>query len=69
MFETPNLDGLSIDADDLDKAAEVLETLARYARRKAKAMRARLSGDVNTALRHEATMERLYETLPEWARW
>lgn len=69
MFDCPNLDGLSIDPADYDQVADVLRRLALYAERKAHAMRARLAGDVNEALRFERMNDAAYEQLPQWARW
>lgn len=65
----PNLDGLSIDPAELDTAADVFDRLASYARTKAKAMRHRSKGDINTATKFEDSCEQLYKSLPEWARW
>lgn len=47
----------------------VLKILEQYALRKAEAMSARISGRSDLALVLEAKAERLYEKLPEWARW
>ena len=69
LFESPNLDCLSIDPDDLREAANVLHALAQYARRKAEAMEHRLAGNVNVALILEAQLDAQYRKLPEWARW
>lgn len=65
----PNLDGLSIDPNDLDKAARVLRILSRYATLKAQAMRARSVGMIPQALDLERDLESLYQRLPQWARW
>lgn len=69
MFDVPNLDGLSVDPADLDKAAKVFKLLRKYAKCKAAAMRQRLIGNINEALRHEHNCEVVYNDLPEWARW
>jgi hypothetical protein len=65
----PNLDGLSINPTDLDTSGDVFDRLAAYARNKANAMRYRLAGDIPNALKVEKTLEMLYKSLPEWARW
>jgi hypothetical protein len=69
LFESPNLDDLSVDPADLDEAARVLRALSVYAEHKASAMRLRMSGDVRTATDTEAVCDYLYHRLPEWARW
>ena len=43
--------------------------LAHYAYNKATAMRCRLKGDITAALMYEAICERIYNNLPEYARW
>jgi hypothetical protein len=69
LFDAPNLDGLSIDPADLDRAADVFRLLASYAQAKAQAMRLRLAGDVNQAVAMERYCDAEYKRLPEWARW
>ncbi len=69
LFEAPNLDALTICPQEMDDAQEVLTTLAEYARMKAQAMRQRMRGNIEGALIHEATCERIYALLPQWARW
>jgi hypothetical protein len=69
LFDVPNLDDLSIDPADYDRAAQVFDALARYASLKASAMRTRLAGRINPALRMEERLEEIYASLPEWARW
>jgi hypothetical protein len=68
-FEVPNLDGLATDPEELREVAWAFELLAKYARWKAAALRQRLEGDVERAMRNERRLEHLYQELPEWARW
>ncbi len=69
LFETPNLDGLTIDPFVLKEAAAVLRTLSLYAAEKADAMQHRLNGNISLALVLEERLEERYAVLPEWARW
>ena len=62
-----NLDGLA--PDELLEAAEALTVLAAYAKTKARAMQDRASGAIAAALAQEGKCERLYGSLPDWARW
>jgi hypothetical protein len=68
-FEVPNLDGLTTDPEELREVARAFDLLAKYASWKAAAMRQRLEGDVERAMRNERYLEGLYQELPEWARW
>lgn len=68
MFDPPNLDGID-NPKELEAIAQVLHTLAFYARKKATAIRTRLSGEINIALKSEKNCDRLYNKLPQWARW
>ena len=43
--------------------------LANYAANKATAMRCRLEGNIQTALKYEQICDRIYNELPEWAKW
>lgn len=43
--------------------------LACYASNKAVAMGCRLRGDISTALMYEGICDRIYDRLPEFARW
>lgn len=43
--------------------------LGCYASNKATAMRERLAGRINSALMYEGICERIYDSLPEYARW
>lgn len=56
-------------AEELRKARAALDTAIKYAVYKAAAMRHRLKGMVNNALKCEAQCERLYHELPETLRW
>lgn len=48
---------------------EATNRLADYARHKCVAMAARAHGKIQLALRREALCDRLYQELPEYARW
>lgn len=69
MFDPINLDALSIDPADLDNAAIVFDKLRQYASNKATAMRYRMAGEIGPAMHRERLCERIYNELPEWARW
>jgi hypothetical protein len=43
--------------------------LGNYASNKATAMRCRLDGKINEALMYEGICERIYNELPEYAKW
>lgn len=47
----------------------VTKDLGNYAANKATAMQCRLRGDINAALMYEGICERIYNDLPEYARW
>ncbi len=67
MFDIPNMDAF-IDPADLDAIAnnaEAPESIRMYATEKAIAMRARLDGDINTALQHEKNCDQIYDNLTE----
>ena len=65
-----NLDCLDVeDLDAYSRDASNAEPLRGYAAIKARAMRARLAGDVQIALRLESACDRLYQTLPESLKW
>jgi len=68
-FEAINLDDATTDPKELDAFGQVLRSLAEYADRKAGAMRCRKAGNVEEALRLEASCERRYAALPAWAKW
>jgi hypothetical protein len=69
LFDVPNLDKLSTDPEDYDRAALVLRVLSHYAEQKASALRRRTAGAPSKALAAEKVMELLYNDLPDWARW
>jgi len=54
---------------DTEKALEVLHALHTYATNCAQAVRHRIKGDVDQALRFEARCEMIYRDLPPYARW
>lgn len=70
-----NLD-CEVDPAELNKlrvellaAAETFNQLARYAELKEVAMTMRRKGDIVRAAYYENNCEKIYEALPEWARW
>ncbi len=67
QFDSPNLDNQPV--GDLRQVADVLQLLADYAAAKAQAMDNRLAGHITTAVKIENHCDRLYRTLPRWARW
>jgi hypothetical protein len=69
LFDTINLDDMSVDPTDYDIAAKTLELLAYYAKMKACAMRHRLEGRIGSALAAERLCDSRYAQLPEWAKW
>lgn len=69
MFDTINLDGLTLDPDTLEQVADTLSKLSVYAKLKAKAIRARRAGHVQTALTQERKADAVYVVLPDWAKW
>lgn len=46
-----------------------MKDLVCYARNKEMAMRCRLRGEIQTALRYEEICDRIYSELPDWAKW
>lgn len=62
-----NLDNMSM--EELGEFADVVSTLSQYAHMKRMAMRDRNDGRINDAIRAEAHLERLYQTLPDHWRW
>lgn len=73
MTEPINLDGFMDTLDLLKTVSNVKGRGARlyrhYARYKVNAMRARLNGDIDYALKQEQTCERIYNRLPAKLRW
>ena len=55
--------------EDAEKALDVLHLLHTYSTNCAQAVRHRLKGDVDQALRFEARCEMIYRDLPPYARW
>lgn len=66
-MEGMNLD--TMDAHDLRGAGAAFSLLSQYAFTKANAVQAREDGRITEALRAEEACDRLYQALPEWARW
>jgi hypothetical protein len=56
-------------ANKLKKRAEELMLLASYAEGKANAMRCRLKGNIEHAIRFEGACEHVYKRLPAKLRW
>lgn len=65
----PNLDCFSIDPDDFEGAADLFVQYATYCRLKGRAMRARLEGSIIGAEALERMLARIYDELPDWAKW
>ena len=63
----PNLDALDV-ADVIELQAGFRD-LERYCDNRARAMHARLNGNIGNALAYEGQCETLYKHLPTWARW
>ena len=49
--------------------ADAVKALCKYARNLAVARASRLHGDIQTALLHEGSCDRIYNSLPDYARW
>lgn len=69
LFETPNIDCMSINPADVAALGRVFTTLARYCKCKSRAMRYRLAGHIEIALEFERQCQLLYESLPQEFRW
>jgi hypothetical protein len=52
-----------------DGSYQAVVDLACYASNKATAMSCRLRGDINSAMMYEGIADRIYDGLPEIARW
>jgi len=50
-------------------SVRAIRWLRSYARELQTARACRLRGEMSTALHYEENMERIYTTLPAWARW
>lgn len=61
--------GREVGAIGLPSPVSATVDLAHYAQLKATAMQCRLRGEIPRALTYEGLCEKLYESLPEWARW
>jgi hypothetical protein len=68
-FDVPNIDDASIDPADYDALTYTLSLLKQCTMYKAQAMRYRLCGFIEGAIRIEAHLERAYKQLPTWAKW
>jgi len=64
-----NLDDMSTDPDAFFILGHNLYQLSHYANLKGEAMKVRLAGKIETALKLEKEMEEIYEGLADWARW
>lgn len=65
----PNLDGFAMDEDDFNEAAKVFEMYGQYLRHKAHSAMLRKHGDIADATSIEARGQKIYDRLPDWARW
>ena len=70
----PNLDGMLIGdlqqaSKELNAVSEAFRILARYAECKEAACAQRANGHISLAQKCEAEADRVYDSLPEWARW
>jgi len=71
----PNLDCFSCPSDlvkfrlECKHLEKTLALLRSYAEAKENAMRSRLAGKINNAIRFEQASDKVYEMLPEWAKW
>jgi len=67
------LDNINLDCaaspDELRIMATAFDTLALYARLKARAMECRADGNIRVASEHETRLEALYATLPTDWKW
>lgn len=68
VLDVPNLDAID-DAEELEQLADAFLKLSTYADRKARAVRMRLKGCIDTALAAEKFADSVYRQLPKWARW
>jgi anti-sigma factor RsiW len=62
-----NLDGL--DETELGEFIAACDLLSRYASHKQIAMRMRKAGKTVDAVKMESECERIYQQLPDWAKW
>lgn len=62
-----NPDAMSV--EEVSGLATGLQVLECYVRNKSHAMKARANGDIERATELEAKCERIFERLPDWARW
>lgn len=69
MFDPINLDSLTTNPKDLRVLAEVLTSLALYAKHRAHAIDARRQGYLATAQTAQRNANAVYAILPEWAQW
>ena len=68
-FKKINLDDVEADYDDYIKMAGVFRDLGRYLLCKAEARDLRKEGNIDDALKFEGRCDKLYRSLPEWAKW
>jgi hypothetical protein len=66
-MNVPNLDAMT--AEELDEFSGHASTLAQYANMKLMAMKNRIDGHTDDAVRIEAHCEHLYQLLPNEWRW
>jgi hypothetical protein len=63
----PNIDDL--DHSDVIELQAGFRDLERYCDNRARAIHARLQGNIQNAMAFEAHCETLYKRLPQWAKW
>lgn len=70
VWQRPTRNGAELLFDGRHKGyIRAAKDVANYASNKATAMQCRLRGDIQTALMYEGICERIYQSLPEFARW
>ena len=58
-----------VNPESLDALADVFAILRKYCTVRARAMRSRIAGDIESATVEEAICDAVYEQLPEEVRW
>lgn len=65
----PVICGRILFPDRPPRYVSVTQDLGSYASNKATAMRCRIEGNIQSAIVYETICNRIYENLPDWARW
>ena len=68
-FDVPNLDCASVDPNDYEEFAAVLDKIKDYSKGKALSMSFRMAGNISMADDIERHCGRIYGSLPKWAQW